>query len=1727
MPDGTLPGMWRRQWERALHLQTALLQLDFSVDEVSVRESENAPDTATKGLSRLSRDLREVVSAFQNLKEDSTAGLRRVPSWLGPTGDGTVGEPGGLGLLRRRLTSGTPVWDEILQRLKAGPEWFLLMMLEREWTDLTRGDASQSPAAAEPTVPDPEPDSEITVVFPMVHSRGSGFLVEMVLRPRDTAGPAPAANHQPTAKFSQAVGAACRAALKFAEGVGVPQENIERWQQYDVTFDGIPPSIRPDDTSASAPTAVALTARLLGLPSPRQLVTGEIRDDGTLGSLPTDGQLVAKKRAAREHDLDLLPLLQSWQLPDIGVQLWGPSWYDALSRAAQCGLRHLEHEVCTVTDVRNVATDDDWDFTPVRLEVVDDILVRVKAGAPAIVVGGPRSSARTTAARQAALTWATEHGTPVVEIRLNDGTLPTADVLQHVIGLARYAQQIRPGTPALVILEDLIPYEDSADLDAVLPSAAEQTSSTIIAVCLYLGGNRWQTNGLATVPSLYRPDDLRKFSKQFARLNDLSQDDSSLSIALRSSDGDIWWLVRLLRKGWQLSDPGSGDRPATLARAATAITPAERTETQGGTPPRGEADTFTAVRRAYVRRAHNRATRKWLKQMKTVAAASLLRISVPEAFLGGMPADRLMRAGAQRDRMGRWYIYRSATCRALLASEEGMTDPTEREWKRTADAQYEALAELIREQPRVYDEVLTRFITGLLKAAKTMDDGLHLRLLEVSYPTLALIAADAPPAVVANALLACGSDGPDKERQRLFETLIRCIFAAGWQAMNPRQAGTCLRAIRSYRDFADWGIRRKYQEVLEQLSRGMRRVLVRTDPVQGLFFVQELGRLWEETTRREILALAVGATTRCDPRQVEHYRAVVRLVDASMKYGDDRGAVVNQFVRASGVKRLLTAETPNDAGLVFARAALRLLLDRPAGTTDQLRRWGAEAARSLNSSLPTSVIIGLSQLEQIDLSAARIIVQASEMDTWLRTTLRRTEPDGLTPWHVAQLVRRLGRVDTHTVLRILYRPGREATTNQETLDALVHRVIEMGDLKGVGHVVSAVASVDMLWGPGGPDSAAARLCARLEEFVNKSLQHENRGSVVLAVVSALLEANIPPVTLRALLHRCADVVVTEIRDSQKEHGPRLALLLGQHPTVGPVFLDLLADRIQDKQLLDRMTRSYSLDARGAYMDLARALHRTMDDKFVDSFLDQDWLEQSKPELRGGSVLKSLIALRAFTRLLRDMGIVLQDREEGVLRAVDSSTKWWAERLKRLYHPGQWSQALHILHQLAPEFAVDCLRELDALYRPETKYGGRLSVRQALVTETRLEGGQDHEIPKGPSPARIAMLQRRRAAVVPPHRGLAGLAERRFIQPAETVELIYAVRTIDGETGRSMGTAVSNGENWERRIRALLDTDEPEQLGIQLRMMADTRLHLPKLHRDRLFRRWQAEARDFRSPATAQSLICGFAASGEDGPALAERLAGSLDLGGIASRLGRGLSRDLAMAPAFIRALDIWGPAGSADSMAAALPVDAVARVEVADAVNLLLALMETRPNTFESHIKAAADALSNQVSRHYVRDPEAHWREVGWLIRITREAGGSVPDPDAILDRIAVDCRRPEIAAWVEGCLGRFPDPECWLLDDAAAWTEPARLLVHSELAPPETPPPGRLNTLLRRASLRWQVQLLHRAVQDAELRSAFAEDDLEELTKLGEYQLTIGRPSGTILLRAVEEVARAHSEGH
>jgi hypothetical protein len=1735
-----------QQLTLALALQAALLKLDLCVREASEGTSDEA---AARSAAALAEAIWAVWGAFDALLCHGAAGLAAVPSWLGPRRDGAgPQESAGLRKLQECLDTAAEhgQWQRIRKLLLDSGEskigWLLGRLADR-WREAAgpgmtvRAQSEPQPRGAAEASPDPEPSGEealprVEVLFPVIHKRtGYGLLVRLVVRGTGpgTAGVPHTRSDQLRDNFRRGLHAGHQAGMALAEQFGVSGELRERWETYEIAeIHGIPEAYELKDTSVGVPMAAAMVGHLARLPASGALVTGEIRPDGEVTRLPAADEFEAKALAAADFGLELLVLAAGQDLSAVCARLWPAEWDEAITDVAASALRALDHQVTRVTSVGTNVTATGRMFNLAPLPAVDQIRRGLEAGSSALVVGGPRSSARTTSVRQAALEWVGPRGIPVIELTTREGILPDQATLRDVLTLARYAMQVPPGAPAIVIVEDLLPHEQNADLDAILLGAARATGTTLIAVCLYVGGTRWVTDQLATIPSLVRTLDIRRFAARFARANGLDTlDAAQLALACRAAAGDIWWLVHLLMDA--LPVPAlSGTRDSLAAATATVLDPPHAAEPgPGDDPMSGGRAHNEAIRSAYVRRVRAGANRQELAVLQAVAACSLLRVGVPAKLLDGLPRTLLHQAGAQRDYAGRWYIRRSATCRALLATEDGIADLTGREWQRNAGAQYDALAAFLRPHLDGHDPVVIGLITAILAAADAVEPSLHRRLLTlVAEKLIKAIGVDTPPALAAHALLAGGGQFSHGERQRLFETLLRSIIVTGWGRMSALQATTCLRAIRSHRDHAGGGILAIYRDVLAMIGQHMRPVLARSDPAQAVLFVHELGLFFEEVTEREVVPLAVQATARCDEHLVEHYEAAVGLIDAALKYGSARrGATIEKFTGTPAVRRLLQAEHRDDAGLLLARIALEFLLSVHPGEGPALhQRLGIAVTQALAGpgSSPASVAKGLMLMERVDAWPGRWVVRHSRISPWLKARITDSDSAKVTPWQWANLIRALGKLDAPRVLEVLY-DSDTAVADESVIDELVSCVVGMGDLKGVGHVLSAVTSVDAYWGPGGLGSASARLCTRLEAFIDKALDTEMRSSVVLALVTALLEAGIAADTLRALLGRCADVIEAEAHASGKDHAPRLALLLGCHEAVGPAFLEMLESRIDDELLLTRIAGCHSVEARAAYISLARAMRRTHDPVFVDRFQSVDWLQLSLPELQSVSVLSALKALQAYGLFVRDVGV--QFRNEELLRAVDEDPKVWARRLKWLYHPAHLSEALHLLHGIAPGLAVEIVRELDALYRPEARFGGILPAR---LPARNLAAEAEAPIPSGPTPARLARLvQRRNAQRDLASRQLTGLlrfVQRHFIKPGQAIEVIHAIQAIDEEGAGNIGAALSADDNWGKRVRALLDTDAPVYLGNLLRMMAEVNLALPEDVLSDLFRSWKPQAYRYRSLAAAQSMTCGFAASGPRGSQMAREWADSLNIERIAQRLNRGLPGDIEAAPQLIGALHVWGPPGSALRIADALPVDALTQMSLSGALAVLQWLEELDPEAARRHAEVAADLVSTRAQIGYVPNPEDHWRELGWLARAARAlAGPGLVDTAAVLAAVAAECPQPEVVSWVRGCLGQAPAEEGWpAMEGSPRWALAARLLLRSDLGLTDAADAAQLRELLPELPPRSLIAALRCAARDRELQRVLTGDVVDRLTDRGERFLQVGRPSGAVILAALGDLPAA-----
>jgi hypothetical protein len=256
--------------------------------------------------------------------------------------------------------------------------------------------------------------------------------------------------------------------------------------------------------------------------------------------------------------------------------------------------------------------------------------------------------------------------------------------------------------------------------------------------------------------------------------------------------------------------------------------------------------------------------------------------------------------------------------------------------------------------------------------------------------------------------------------------------------------------------------------------------------------------------------------------------------------------------------------------------------------------------------------------------------------------------------------------------------------------------------------------------------------------------------------------------------------------------------------------------------------------------------------------------------------------------------------------------------------------------------------------------------------------------------------------------------------------------------------------------------------------------------------------------------------------MAREWAANLNIEQMARRIGRGRRGDVEIAPKLVDALDEWGPAGSADEIARAVPADAAWYVSSVAAVDILRMVQTRNVNAIQKQAEAAAAAIAAHAHIWYTRDPEEYWRDLGWLIRSTRTLiGDGALDHDDIMAAVLAGCRRPEVVSWIRGCLGELPSDENWYWadDPPVAWARAARLVVRSDLGATEDDAADEVNDILGNIDLRWKLELLYCASRDAELRAAFTGDNRTFIEELGHWHVQVGQPGGRQLIRAAEDL--------
>lgn len=1727
----------RRQW--LLDLQASLLALDMHGRVIDRDEPAPSGDTWA---SVLFRAIKATQLRFDVLLAEWPAGLSRIPRWLSPKEEGSDvhAASGGIALVRQRLATPIGSWQPIAEALAKQPD--LLALIDDDWP--LPGHASAD-SLADLTIAE---DNQLRVWVPVIHKDSDdGMLVELVVAPNTTrvAG-GPDVHHELSVlrpSFVQGLRDGLSGALDRGREVGVAGDVLERWSCLKIVeVNGLPETGDVDDMSAGLPLAVALLEYFLGLPPAPRLVSGPINADGVVEKALAAEQYNKKATAVAQFGAELAVFPPRTDLLMVGRALWGEEWSRAVRRSAARYLEADDHQSARVEDLFAglVPTVNGKPVRLVRLSLVDDILQRLGNGASVVVVGGGRATSRTISARQAAFTWQGDHGDcPVLELRCADGRLPDRSTLAHLIDLVRLAHDVPEEHRALVLLEDLLPHDGYSDLDEVLPGAARDTATNIIAVCMYAGGGSWVAEHVATAPSIARPEHVEEFCDKLLEANDV--DDlrrTTVAIARQTAAGDLSFLTHeLLGQSKSFADHWTGG-----AVAVSAAVNAVRSEASGGSVESLETYRVAQRRLSYANRLTEGLDEAKRADLRIIASCSLLRVSVPEALLQALTRADLLRIDARRDRSNRWWLSNPSACRAVLGM--GSLNPQDnygdRQWKRTSDAQFDALSTFFERAEVMKTREGVALVVATLAAAATLEPRLHFRLIKklkgalTESLTTGSLGSSLPPVLVAHTLVVGGGEFNEDDRLSLLRTLISSIQAVTWAGLSVQNAAMCLRALLEHRDYfvptrspRTQALRDNlgdnlfvaYQDLLSTIQQHLSRRVAQSEPYHAILLLREMGRFYEEVTSKQILPLILAATTSCRRQLQRHYESAVKLTELALQYGsrDQSDAeVLARLANAPGIRDLLECDSPQDAGLLLAHTALNRAIYRDGQDDEDYRRQvGDELKATINNADPQQVTAGLALLAKVDLWFARQVIRVADLKPWVRTTLQ-----SATPWDAAFVLRTVAHVDVRTVTTVLYQPnGLDA--DAELIEMMADAVINMGDIKGCGYVLSAVAFADNVWGPSGASNASSQLCQALKDFIDEVLSPERRSSVVLALVRALIDAGCPADMLRSLIERCADVVQQEIEDNEKDNAPRLALLLGDHEEIGREFLDLLADRLPDEMLFRRMAAATKVEARGSFHRLARALGRVRDNTLTEKYMDEDWWASAVEDLHRGNALSALKAASAYLATARDAGT-----DHTAQDLLGDEMDQWAARVRRLNHPGQLGEALDLLRGLSPALARECLSELNRQSRSKSR-------RSRPITHRPVMGTVDLPNAEVPSPARIAKLQQARVANEDrPMQGVMGIIGRAFIKPTQAVDLLYAVEKIEAGAGTAIGEAMSDLDSWQKRLSMVADIENPAYLGQTLRKLALLNLELPAHVFDRVRRQWEPMVRFLRSPAAVQDLIRGYAVSTAKGEEAARQLIDGLDLHKIGLRLKRGRARDLRYAANLLRGLAVWGAPHHVNVIATSIPTDMTAALNPSDASSLLRAIADTAPTHIQRYLPTACEAVAAHVERIKLVDPESHWLGVGWLLRDLADHGvavANVVDSAHTLERVAM-CTRDEIVrSWIAAALGAWDDLEIEeaLTRSAAlhSWELVALALCVTEAGAADPKMFNRLGLMnaVEFVSPTWQVRLLQAARSNAALREVVVRD-ANYFAKLGQWFLDVGIPEGTALIRAVADLQRTQS---
>lgn len=1118
----------------------------------------------------------------------------------------------------------------------------------------------------------------LRVDVPVIHRGGVGMVIGMQVElsapddPREWRETHAAPGTKVSRAFRDGVVTGHITALKLLESIGAPEALLAPVRSLRYSFtELVEGSQDVDGDSAGLPVALHVIARALGLERPPWIPTGSFEKNGTLKPID-DRAAGAKARAVEVEGLwqgltahfagpapagISLPLTGT-TLEDACAQLWPDAWPESRERVAT---GYLANSGCTVQNGvppdLHALTDDHGDPIGVQAAPHDQVLhyLREYPAVP-VVLAGPPGVGKSWTLRSVAGELESE-GWSVLVLRFRDNHLPSPSEAARCAEFALDLYSPAARERSLLVVEDLVATPDATDLEAVLLEILDVCQCPVVAVAVAQRGSglAWRQAALHVVGMPHDTEALvilaeslvSAFPQRFGAAAGCE------GIVVATSQGDRWWLVRLLDYAAQTDSAGD-------------LTPAE-------------------LREAYMReRVGDLDPAQW-HAAELLAAYSSIDILAPARQLQPLEAAELERLGAYRTVSGSdvfWRLPSPAARFAILCRKGGVMETQLRA----------PVSEILR---LLLDGTEMAPVVRCLAHLRGIFDArlLHSISNDLRDPLVSRIKQHADASELAHAIQHL-FDLPDKAKGELVQQLADRLIYRGWPMTRVGDLVTCLRVLETndYLLASAASSPRELDDLWEALLQGLWQALQLLTPAmapsEALGLLKTLERLRRtELTRPGVALLCIEGLSHADPSHNADVFLAIELAETARRFSRREGRRGNnrtpleELVDSPGWKRLAGSYgAVRNAADYLARLALQDMV-RLTGETPPTAE---ELEAQLLTLLPRTPLVEFTQtlyLLRKHHSATLGLLRHVRLDESLAGRIN-TE----SPHTVAHVLLLLARLQPSAGQRLLY--DTDGQPRMAFAESLISRIRRTGDLRVLSFVLGAVGELDQEFfysSRSFGDLIAARLFPMFKRI------HGERGRVVLYLTQGLISVDFDRKHLQALrpqfLSYLADAFARDYRAGDEAE---LALILAADETLDGSFLAdmreaLDTDVISRSNLLSKMKRGQTPGALAHYHALALALDPGMSNSYRAGHPSPRTLVGSLRDRRLPSVLDAVQAVSRTLAYAHYDTAVPQ-----LLSAIEATPQGWARRILQLRHPGDLARAVNLLSDLDPQLARSAL-----------------------------------------------------------------------------------------------------------------------------------------------------------------------------------------------------------------------------------------------------------------------------------------------------------------------------------------------------------------------------------------------------------------------------------------------------